>query len=63
MGFRGGVNMRNMFDGADSFNQPLSSWKIPKNADISGIVNNAKSYTYPNPEDLRSKQQVLSPEK
>ena len=55
--------MRNMFDGADSFNQPLSSWKIPKNADISGIVNNAKSYTYPNPEDLRSKQQVLSPEK
>ena len=47
--------MRNMFDGADSFNQPLSSWKIPKSADISGIVRYAESYTYPNPEDERSK--------
>lgn len=53
--FREGASMRNMFYGASSFNQPLSSWKIPKSADISGIVRYAESYTYPNPEDERSK--------
>jgi hypothetical protein len=47
--------MRNIFYGASSFNQPLSSWQIPKSADISGIVRYAKSYTYPNPEDECSK--------